>query len=49
MTPIPPDPLSGAAGKLSGQLLSATARRAKTFWDRDREGGKLIEPARSAG
>lgn len=43
MSPVPHDPLSGAADKLSGKLLSATARRAKTFWDREHEGGKLID------
>lgn len=42
MAPIPSDPLSGAAGRLSGQLFGATARRAKVFWDREHEGGKLI-------
>jgi tetratricopeptide (TPR) repeat protein len=42
MAPIPSDPLSGTVDKLSGQLFSAVARRVKTFWDREHEGGKLI-------
>ena len=42
MAPISSDPLSGAADKLSGQLFAAAARRAKTFCDRDHEGGKLM-------
>lgn len=35
--------LAGPAAKLSGSLVSAAARRGKTFRDRDHEGHRLIE------
>jgi tetratricopeptide (TPR) repeat protein len=43
ISPIHTLPLTGAASKLSGSLLSAASRRAKTFWDRDHEGHRLIK------